>query len=113
MKGLTPSLLYTAYASHLTKPETPFETPLNVFSEDMNVNATSVWASARESVQCFEDLSSEKGGLGTEGATFIFTGNMLNDTVSPGFLPFGMGKTAAAHLVKYLALIAYPGKPYK
>lgn len=78
----------------------------------MNVNATSAWVSARESVQCFEDLNSEKE-LGVEGGTFIFTGNMLNDTVGPGFLPFGMGKTAAAHLVKHLALVAYQGKPYK
>jgi hypothetical protein len=79
----------------------------------MNVNATSTWVCARESVQCFEDLSSEKQLDAEGGGTFIFTGNMLNDTVGPGLLPFGMGKTATAHLVKYLALIAYPGKPYK
>lgn len=98
--------------NNLTKPETPFETPLDEIFSHMNVNATSVWASARESVQGFENLRSE-GALGAEGATFIFTGNVLNDTVAPGFLPFGMGKSAAAHLVKHLALIAYPGKPYK
>lgn len=84
-----------------------------MFTDGMHVNATSVWASARESVQCFEDLSTKAEGLGKEGATFIFTGNLFNDTVSPGFLPFGMGKSATAHLVQYLALIAYSEKPYK
>ncbi|CRG91251.1 hypothetical protein PISL3812_08299 [Talaromyces islandicus] len=110
--GIPSVVIYNAYGSHLTTPETPFETSLDDFSHDMHVNATSGWISARESVQGFEDLDSE-GKLGPDGGTFIFTGNMLNDTVCPGFLPFGMGKTAAAHLVKYLALLAYPGKPYK
>lgn len=77
----------------------------------MNVNATSPWVSAGESVKCFEELGTD--GLGSAGGTFIFTGNLFNVTVAPGFLTFGMGKTAAAHLIQYLALAAYPDKPYK
>ena len=77
----------------------------------MNVNAISPWVTVRESVRCFQDLGLD--GLGAEGGTFILTGNLLNVAVARGFLSFGMGKSAGAHLIKYLALVGYPGKPYK
>lgn len=95
----------------MSKPETPLESSVHDFQHDMNVNATSVWISAGESVKCFEELGTNS--LGAEGGTFIFTGNLFNDTVAPGFLTFGMGKAAAAHLIQYLALAAYSDKPYK
>lgn len=100
-----------AYSDHITKPETPFQSPINEFQYDMNVNATSVWVAAGEAVKCFEALGTD--GLGAEGGTFIFTGNILTTTVAPGFVTFGMGKSAAAHLIQHLALVAYPDKPYK
>lgn len=77
----------------------------------MDVNATSVWVAAGETVKCFDDLG--PAGLGSEGGTFIFTGNLLNEAAAPGFLGFGMGKIASAHLVQHLAKVAYPDKPYK
>lgn len=77
----------------------------------MNVNAVSPWVAVRESVQCFQDLGLDS--LEAEGGTFICTGNLLNIAVARGFLSFGMGKSAASHLMKYLALVGYPGKPYK
>jgi len=101
----------TAYSAHITRPETPFESPIDEFQADMDVNATSVWVAAGETVKCFEDLGLD--ALGTTGGTFIFTGNLLNLAAAPGFLTFGMGKSAAAHLIQHLALVAYPGKPYK
>jgi hypothetical protein len=80
------------------------------FIKDMHVNTTSVWASAREAIKGFESLGSE---LGKEGGTFIFTGNILNDTAAPGFMNFAMGKSAAAIMIKDLALAEYLDKPYK
>lgn len=77
----------------------------------MNVNATSAWVSAGEAIKGFESLGAE--GLGPEGATFIFTGNLFNFTVAPKFLTFGMGKSASSHMIQHLALVAYNDKPYK
>jgi hypothetical protein len=85
--------------------------PIDEFQADMNVNATSAWVAAGETVKCFEDLGLD--ALGATGGTFIFTGNMLNLSAAPGFLTFAMGKSAAAHLIQHLALVACPGKPYK
>lgn len=101
----------TAYSDHITPPDKPFESSIDVFRHDMNVNATSPWVAAGETVKCFDELG--LASLGSEGGTFIFTGNLLNVAVAPGFLSFGMGKTASAHLIQHLAKVAYPGKPYK
>ncbi|KAH8700250.1 putative short-chain dehydrogenases/reductase [Talaromyces proteolyticus] len=109
--GIPSVVIYNAYAAHITKPEDPFETPIDQFHSSMNVNTTSPWVAAGESVKGFEDLGTE--GLGAEGGTFIYTGNILNITVSPGFSTFGMGKIATSHLIQHLALVSYLDKPYK
>ena len=71
------------------------------------------YATAREAVAAFASLQASST-LGPSGGTFIFTGNLLGlGIVAPGFLPFGMGKSAAAHLVQNLALVAFDGEPYK
>lgn len=106
----TPSNTIVAAAAHVTKPETPFSSSVQTVCSDMNVNAVSPWAAAHEAIKCFDNLGSQ---LESSGGTFIFTGNLLNVSVGPGFLTFGMGKSAAAHLIKHLALVAYPDKPYK
>ena len=76
----------------------------------MNVNATSAWIAANEAVKGFEVLAAEDEGF--LGWTFIFTGNLLNTTAAPGFLTFGMGKAAAAHLIQGLALASFADKPF-
>lgn len=78
----------------------------------MAVNAITAFAAAHASIDAFRALASTKA-LGPEGATFIFTGNFLNDTAVPGLLSFGMGKSAAAHMIKNLALVSFIGEPFK
>lgn len=79
---------------------------------DMAINTTSAFAAAHAATDAFAALHNSND-LGHQGGTFIFTGNMLNDTVGPGFMPFGMGKAAAAHMIQHLALVAYKGQPFK
>ena len=102
---------HPAAAANYPPAEAPLDTPINDMIDYMQVNAVSPWAVAGEAIKGFNELGAE--GLGKEGATFIFTGNMLNDTVAPNFVPNGMGKSATAHFIKHLALIAYQDKPYK
>lgn len=82
------------------------------FNADMHVNATTPFTSAMEAIKGFEELKSN-GKLGPEGATFIFTGNILNDTAAPGFLAFAMQKAASAVMIKNLALVEYKDEPFK
>lgn len=119
MVRLTPSLVRSdrinvtadtpeAYSANISQD--PLGNPLDIFTHDMHVNATSAWAAARETVKGFEALGSK---LGKEGGTFIFTGNILNDTAAPGFMTFAMGKSASAIMIKNLAMSNYADKPYK
>ncbi|KIW20278.1 hypothetical protein PV08_00853 [Exophiala spinifera] len=103
--GVPSVVVYNAYSDHLA--EGVDSDQIDLFQSDMNVNATSVWVSAGEAIKGFEEI------LGGGGATFIFTGNLFNTTVAPRFLTFGMGKSASAHLIQHLALVAYNDKPYK
>lgn len=85
--------------------------PLSSFSiEDINhefaVNAISPLFSAQEAVKGFKQLSS------SSSRTFIMTGNALNVIANPPVLPFGMGKNAAAHMIKS-ASIAYAPSGFK
>ena len=96
----------------MNPPEDPFKVTIDELSADFNVNGVSVYAAAAEAVKGFEELKS-KGELGSGGGTFIFTGNILNDTVSPSFVTFGMSKGAGALLIKSLALVSYKDLPYK
>jgi NAD(P)-dependent dehydrogenase (short-subunit alcohol dehydrogenase family) len=86
--------------------------PIDDFNADMAVNAASPFASVVEAVKGFKELKTN-GELGKSGATFIFTGNMLNDSAGPNFMTFGMGKSAAAFLIKSLALVDYVDEPFK
>lgn len=78
----------------------------------MAINITSAFAAAHATTDAFNALQ-KSNNLGPQGGTFIYTGNLFNDTVAPGFMPFGMGKAAAAHMIQHLALVAYKGQPFK
>lgn len=78
----------------------------------MNVNALSPTVVADEAVKGFLELESQ-GKLGPGGGTYMFTGNALNDKVLPGFFSLGIGKSAAAYMVEYLALHAHNDKPFR
>ncbi|KAI1494072.1 putative short chain type dehydrogenase [Biscogniauxia mediterranea] len=110
--GVPSVVIYNAYGVRAGNKTDPFDSDLDQFRETLNPNVTSPYVTAREAVKGFEKLS-DAGELGPAGGTFIFTGNLLNESAVPTLLTFGIGKTAAAHLVKHLALAAYEGKPYK
>ncbi|KAI0106534.1 NAD(P)-binding protein [Hypoxylon sp. NC0597] len=109
--GIPSVVIYNAYAGAYIGPDNPFEVDLDAFEIGLKVNTTSPYITAREAVKGFEKLG--PSGLGPAGGTFIFTGNILNITAVPGFLPFAMQKGASAILIQNLAVAAYVGKPYK
>ncbi|KAI1370512.1 NAD(P)-binding protein [Hypoxylon crocopeplum] len=109
--GAPSVVIYNAYAHEGTPKDNPFAQDIETLQKNSNVNTISPYLAAREAVKCFEKLGSS--GLGPSGATFIFTGNLLNQSVIAGLMPFGMGKTTTAYMIQHLALAAYDGKPYK
>lgn len=60
----------------------------------------------------FLQLESQ-GKLGPNGATYLVTGNALNDKSLLGSFTLGIGKATAAYMVEYLALRAYNDKPFR
>lgn len=75
-------------------------------NRDIAVNAVSPRFTAREAVKGFKQLPS------SASRTFIMTGNMLNTAVKTDVLVFGMGKSAAAHMVGS-ASVAYREQGFK
>lgn len=85
---------------------------IDLFSKEMQVNATSVYAAAREAVAGFTTLHND-GKLGKEGGTFIFTGNALIQTAAPSFMVFAAQKGASALMMKQLAQVEFMDQPFK
>ncbi|KAI1140154.1 NAD(P)-binding protein [Hypoxylon sp. FL0543] len=108
--GIPSVVVYNAAAGSNTGADT-FGIDLDNLQNKLKVNTLSPYIAAREAVKGFEKLG--PSGLGPAGGTFAFTGNILNITAAPGFLAFGMQKSASAHLIQNLALAAYVDKPYK
>ena len=76
----------------------PAEDPLAAVSFDdfqleSNANVTSALMAAKEAVHGFKRLST------STSRTFIYTGNKLNVMADPRTLMFGLGRTAAAHMI--------------
>ncbi|KAH8799245.1 hypothetical protein DL96DRAFT_1699397 [Flagelloscypha sp. PMI_526] len=84
--------------------EDPLGLSLDDFQQTMAINSTSGFVAAKEAVKSWTQT-------GTKG-TFIFTGNKLNVISYPSVLAFGMGKSAAASLIRSAAL-GYKEKGYK
>lgn len=84
----------------------PLAVPLSDFISDLNVNTTSVFAAAQESVKAFQRLPD------TASRTFIFTGNCLNTTTMARIFTGGVGKSASAHLIQSAAA-AYADQGFK
>ncbi|ETS79152.1 hypothetical protein PFICI_09005 [Pestalotiopsis fici W106-1] len=89
--------------SRTATPENPFSLTLEEYAHDTNINATSVYAAAKEAVEGFSKTG--------PGSTFIFTGNKLNVAGFSHSLVFGMGKSASAHLIR-AANNSFEGKGY-
>ncbi|KAI4859008.1 NAD(P)-binding protein [Hypoxylon rubiginosum] len=109
--GVPSVVIYNTYAAGTTDADKPFDSDLDLFQKNLNINTISGYVAAREAVKGFDKLGSS--GLGPAGGTFIFTGNLLNVGVFPGHVAFGMAKSAAAHMIQHLALVAFHDKPYK
>ncbi|KAI2466452.1 NAD(P)-binding protein [Annulohypoxylon bovei var. microspora] len=104
--GAPSVVIYNAAYGKMTSPDNPFEQSAEEFQASLNANTIGPFIAAGEAVKGFEKL-------GSTGGTFIFTGNILNVTVIPGMMAFGMQKGATANMIRYLAIGAYNGKPYK
>ncbi|CAI6335131.1 unnamed protein product [Periconia digitata] len=99
-------VVYNAASLTFAKANDPLSIPLAAFARDLTINTTSVYAAAHEAVKVFEELPEEAS------KTFIFTGNSLNEKISPPFIDLGMGKTATAYAIKAASTV-YQEKGYK
>ncbi|KAI0443587.1 hypothetical protein F4803DRAFT_550035 [Xylaria telfairii] len=77
----------------------------------MNINGTSPTIVAEEAVKGFLQLESQ-GKLGPNCATYLVTGNALNDKSLLGSFALGIGKATTADMVEYLVLRAHNDKPF-
>lgn len=97
---------FTVSASTLTPPDDPFALALEAFNRDLSVNVTSAFVAAQQAVAGFAQLAE------ASPKTFIYTGNILNVEIIPGFIDQGMGKAAGAHMV-WAASAAYKDRGFK
>ncbi|OTB00851.1 hypothetical protein M426DRAFT_323965 [Hypoxylon sp. CI-4A] len=109
--GIPNVVIYNAYSVSFAPPDAPFDPSIENFQHGLNVNTTSPYFAAYESVKGFEKLG--PSGLGPQGGTFMFTGNIGHITALPGLLAFITQKSASASMIQGLALASLHGKPYK
>ncbi|KAK5046500.1 hypothetical protein LTR84_008303 [Exophiala bonariae] len=104
--GIPSVVVYNVSASTLTPPQDPFALPLAAFNRDVAINVTSAFVAAQQAVLGFAQLPA------SASKTFIYTGNILNVAIIPGFLDQGIGKSAGAHLI-WAASAAYRDRGFK
>ncbi|KAI0456812.1 hypothetical protein F5B21DRAFT_466793 [Xylaria acuta] len=110
--GVPEVVIYNAYASASSDRSAAFDIDtIEGFQKRMNVNGISPTIVADEAVKGFLELESQ-GTLGPNGATYLFTGNALNEKRLLGFFSLGIGKTTAAYMIEYLARTSYNDKPF-
>ena len=98
--------LCAAAASTSNPSNDPLSVQLTDFSRDLNVNTTSPFVAAQQAVAGFAQLSA------SASKTFIYTGNILNNTVILPLLNLGVGKAATAHIIQSAAA-AYKDQGFK
>jgi hypothetical protein len=84
----------------------PLSLPLADFTRDFNINTTSAFVAAQQAVLAFEQLPD------SASRTFIYTGNILNETTIAPLLDLGVGKSATAHIIQSAAA-AYKDRGFK
>ncbi|KAM0354838.1 hypothetical protein ACHAPU_000666 [Fusarium lateritium] len=104
--GIPSVVIYNASRSSRSPPDDPFALSFADFSDDQIVNVNSFFIAAQQAVSGFSQLPS------SASRTFIYTGNVLNISMIPGFLAQGAGKSAAAYMV-WAASAAYRDRGYK
>lgn len=96
-----------AGASTENDPNDTFSLPLDQFTRDLNINTTSPYVAAKEAVQGFAQLPADAS------KTFIYTGNITNDSVTfPTLMTLGAGKSATAHIIHNAATV-YADRGFK
>lgn len=87
-------------------PNDPLSLQLADFTRDLNINTTSAFVAAQQAALGFAQLPD------SASRTFIYTGNILNETVIAPLLDLGVGKSATAHIIKSAAA-AYKDQGFK
>ncbi|KAJ5246454.1 hypothetical protein N7468_001437 [Penicillium chermesinum] len=95
--GVPSVVVYNAYGGNPTDYRDPLALPVDVFARNLTINTTSVYAAAQQARECFAELPS------SAARAFIYTGNSLNERICAPLMDLGVGKTATAHLIEYLA----------
>lgn len=104
--GIPSVVVYNVSALTFAPPEDPFALPLANLNRDVTVNVTSAFVAAQQAVAGFAQLPA------SAAKTFIYTGNILNVQILPGFIDQGIGKSAGAHMI-WAASAAYKDRGYK
>ncbi|KAF4994648.1 hypothetical protein FGRMN_5645 [Fusarium graminum] len=99
-------VMYNASRASRSPPDDPFALNFADFRDDQIVNVNSLFVAAQQAVSGFAQLPS------SAPRTFIYTGNILNISMIPGFLALGAGKSAAAYII-WTASAAYKDRGYK
>ncbi|KFY79250.1 hypothetical protein V499_01727 [Pseudogymnoascus sp. VKM F-103] len=104
--GIPSVVVYNVSASTFTPAQDPFALPLADLNKDLAINITSAFVAAQQAAACFSQLPA------SAARTFIYTGNILNVSILPGFLSQGLGKSAGAHMI-WAASAAYKERGFK
>ncbi|OBT81244.1 hypothetical protein VE02_09700, partial [Pseudogymnoascus sp. 03VT05] len=104
--GIPSVVVYNVSASTFTPAQDPFALPLADLNKDLAINITSAFVAAQQAAAGFAELPA------SAARTFIYTGNILNVSILPGFLSQGMGKSAGAHMI-WAASAAYKDRGFK
>ncbi|TVY51739.1 hypothetical protein LCER1_G008053 [Lachnellula cervina] len=108
--GIPSVVIYNAASATPNPPQDPLSPSLTLeaFEADLKINTTSAFVAAQQAALAFATLPTD-----TDAAkTFIYTGNVLNESVIAPLMTLGVGKSASAHLVRSAAE-AYGGRGFK
>ena len=87
----------SAYSISVVDGADPLSLAPDVFSKDLNVNATCAYTAASAAATAFTKVSSSLPKV------FIYTGNMQSAQVVPEALSLGVGKNAMAYVIQAAA----------
>ncbi|KAF5667098.1 short chain type dehydrogenase [Fusarium heterosporum] len=104
--GIPSVVVYNASRSSRSPPDDPFALSFADFSDDQSVIVNGLFIAAQQAVFGFAQLSS------SASRTFLYTGNILNVSMIPGFMALGAGKSASAYII-WTASAAYKDRGYK
>ncbi|KAB5576194.1 putative short chain type dehydrogenase [Coniochaeta sp. 2T2.1] len=104
--GIPSVVVYNASAVSFAPADDPFAISLADLNHDTTINIYSAFVAAQQAVSGFAQLPA------SAARAFIYTGNMLNVSILPGFLSQGIGKSGAAHMI-WAAADAFKDRGYK